>query len=1234
VITTTPDRIRTLQGAGGKPFTIFVDTLIRTHAYAHNLPNSQIRTNIRVNLADGGVDTTVGSSVPLDQTGWLTERTVWQYKGTAYKDVNLGELLKGEYVRDRIGAGDAFRLAVADDMTVETRADWETRLWNDAKAINVSALAPRVVAAGDLAAWANRYPGLVLSTFFRELERDFIHLAGWGRSARDATAVFVPVEDWTAIQGELTAHIDFALTPPGAVRTVQGEAGVGKTRLAFEVVSAIPSADGLVIYTMDDAVLPVANYLVNDGEARAILVADECEVETRLRLAKLLDGHRKRVRVIAIDNTLIRSSGPDPELALRKMPQGALEEILATNFPTIDDTRRRAYVSLSEGFPRLAADLCKWDPRIAAQGGNISAVVPKIAEYYRVRLDAVQQEAMAALGLVTKIGCSAGVTEELDILCGFVGIERHSAQRALESVHDGPGFVGRSGRYLHVTPELIACVAFEDAWRRWAARDTRAFFAGVPQGLLDAFLSRVWRSAPEEVRRECAGYFRAWAERLTAADLADAATVHRLVSLVDTEPNQYFPLVRRIIESATLEQLQGVSGAANSFGGWGPRRALVWMAERFAQLPEHYDDAERILVRLAAAESEPKIGNNATAIWSQGFRIFLSGTATPFAERLAKLRERLRDSSEQVRSVAGKALEVPLGTQAMRMAGPAVVAGRIPPREWIPATNREARECLLAALHLLGEAASWDTQVRRAALEALLGQLRSLLDMGFLQQVRGILDSLSLSENERLELVDALDEVLAYDISEELETAAERKYADEITTWRATLAGVDLQSRLHVVVSKERWGAIRLQGEQAWQPQLEQVAAELIENPLVIESELSWLISPPARASGDLGSALAKLDPEASLFDLLLRTATMGGSLAIARGYADGLMRHHPHHADRLNAWLDEAERLHPAAAAEIAMSGGLLTFPLQRTLRLFEAGRVPANYLFARNFPLGRDGQLAPGDLEMILDRLATAAEHGDDIAARVGLDTFVFVLPYEAGTEPAQVLVDHPSLGVHAWRLLDSGPAGQLPRSDWWGPLIVHLGRIAPARASDFLSGILRGDSFRAQHELERAFVALSATHPAEVMRSLGTVMLDEKAGYRFFLGNYKTLFAAIPDEVKQDWIKSVGVEGARRMARHLPIPYVGAEGVAVVPALTAWVLGTFEDDERTFDEFAAGTHSWKWYRGDIAAEHEEEASVARRFLDYPLRRVREWAARLERVATADARQARQDEEEHNLP
>ena len=84
--------IFTLRTPGGDRFAEFVDALIRTEAYTRGLPLSEISTNLRTNLSDGGVDTEVRQPIPDSQTGWFGGATCWQYKATQFSGISKSEL--------------------------------------------------------------------------------------------------------------------------------------------------------------------------------------------------------------------------------------------------------------------------------------------------------------------------------------------------------------------------------------------------------------------------------------------------------------------------------------------------------------------------------------------------------------------------------------------------------------------------------------------------------------------------------------------------------------------------------------------------------------------------------------------------------------------------------------------------------------------------------------------------------------------------------------------------------------------------------------------------------------------------------------------------------------------------------------------------------------------------------------------------------------------------------------
>ncbi len=1244
----TGRQIQSLQGGGGEPFTAFVDALLRAHGSVYGLVDSDIETSIQTTTRDGGVDTSVRRGVPGDPTGWLsTGATCWQYKARRRGNVERDSLLQGTAVRACIEDGYAFRLAIADSFEHPTRRDWESRLTQAARAIRADTPEARIVSADDIAEWASRYPGLVLKYFLPGLGHSILHLEAWKKNALDATRQFVDVPDWQSARETLTRHVSLSAPAVQAVVSLQGEAGVGKTRLVYEVVAALQGAEALVVYSSDeDAAIRVATALANDESTRAVLVADECGLEAKLRLEDILRGHRNRVRVVGIDNTGQRTLGQGPELVLGKMPPALLGRVLDDNYPNVLPERRRAYARAADGFPRLAADLCAYDPQIAQVGG-FGPVVPRVDEYLRRRLTPEQQEALAACALFTKVGYASEVREELDALCVMLDLSRSAVERALDTIHEGPGFVAKAGRYYYVTPELVAKVSFAEAWRRWA-RQPVEFFQRVPDRMVQPFLDRALQSASEEVRRTCAAHFRDWVEGVRPEQLQDIDVVRRLTALVNTEPSQYLPRLRRLIEQASLEALAGVSGNGLG-GGWGPRRKLVWLAEGLVRFPDYFDDAERTLLRLALAEAEPGIGNNSTAIWRALFRVYLSGTSVPFSDRLARLRQHLHSADAMVRSLAASALHEIFDHHGIKILGPPVVAGRIAPEDWRPRTFEEERDCYSAALDLVLESFVLSEDLRTTGAKTAIRWTRWLVARGFLKKLRDILSSIQLTDDELAHLVEALDEALAYDLPLEEErdegpTPARALVREEVVAWRQLLATRDLHARVVSTVGKDRWAGSRIHAEvqardngaagdeYSFSRELNDLADLLMEDPRALIRELPWLVGDSARSAGELGEALGLRDADGSLLSVFRDLVNSSPAPAVARGFVHGLSGANPQHAAAVNAWLDDLEKRVPAAAAELAMSAGASVSAIERVTRLFDAQRVSAAYLSDRNFIYGLGRELSDDEVTPLLERLATASEQGDEVAERVGLDMLFLRLPNRSERDSGTVI--SPELVSLAWRLLGARPLGKAPAGRWWSSLVIALGRTDATRAARLAAALLLSDDLSVEEPAREVLTALAKSQPDAVMDALGAAMLDPGKGWRFFVGKYDDLIKALPVPVIQSWVEGTGVEGVRRLARHLPPPYLDNEGRPVVPQLTEWVLEKFEADDRAFEEFCAGVHSLQMYFGDIASQHEVEASTARRFRDHRLRRVREWADIEVRAATVEAERARIREAESDLP
>jgi len=170
------------------------------------------------------------------------------------------------------------------------------------------------------------------------------------------------------------------------------------------------------------------------------------------------------------------------------------------------------------------------------QAGNISPIVGHINDYYRERLGSVERmRALEAIALLKRVKRKGETPTELDCLCELTGTNRQEIEQHLADIKDAPGFVERGELYYRVTPEIIAMIAFESGWKRWAEDREDEFLGRLPEAIQESFLQRVAEGRSAEVRQTVQRFFRRFADSFSARDLVslrNAVLAHRSIRRV------------------------------------------------------------------------------------------------------------------------------------------------------------------------------------------------------------------------------------------------------------------------------------------------------------------------------------------------------------------------------------------------------------------------------------------------------------------------------------------------------------------------------------------------------------------------------------------------------------------------------------------------------------------------------------------------------------------------------
>jgi hypothetical protein len=891
--------------------------------------------------------------------------------------------------------------------------------------------------------------------------------------------------------------------------------------------------------------------------------------------------------------------------------------VMRENYPGTPPERLRAYVHLSEGYLRLAIDLCEHDHEI----GNAQGIAPVAATtglYYRRRLGD-DTDYVDALALFTRVGRDGDVAGELNALCEWRDFKRSAFEQRCAELKDSPGFVQRSAVYYRVSPEIIAIHAFDSAWTKWGESREQQFLGGIqslPEALQKSFLNRVSRSAKAEVRQIVRDFFQSFADRLTGPDLAAIDKVLQLIALIEVEPDHYFPVLRRLVENASDGEL--MSERPVRFG-WGPRRQLVFVADRMAQFVAFFEDAERILFRLSQAETEPNIGNNASKTWERLFRPQLSGTPISFSLRLALLRTRLPKPDQPLTPHLEGALEKLFDFHGTRTMSPAVVAGRIPDPEWRFHDQQEIVEYAKLTLAFLFEIA----QARSSAVDApktyrlLNNAINVFVQQQFLDEVNAAVRIEELPESVQADLHTQLNMYAsrAGAFRGIPEALLSDNYSDKVGAWLATFQPISLLGRIIEEVSNSSLG---LEGDQAWHRRLSVLAREFLDHfpsgSAEVQSVVNWLYSEKPRGAFNFGFEVGKIDSSCALLEFAICRTVEHDEAEFSRGYLCGSIFSGSLEALTLNKLLDDVQREHPRLAFYLSQAVAELGNAFQRTLDMVTAGRIAPTYL--RNFTVWIGARKTTHeDVQRALDVLMPFVRSRQIDCGEIAVE-FIAYQYYRAGDSDWTVPT---CAGFRqlSWEVVETVIDDRRVQGYWWGKTVEHLLPSAePLRGANLLVRAMCGNNTHLSETADEMLGSFAKSNPEAVMDALGEMMLDETTRWQFNIQRF-SIFLSLPVEIIDRWLSENGVEAALSIARHVPLPSLGADKKPWLHPLTSVFLGKYADDERVFQEFMAGAHSLQSYKGDIVGLKEAEANVARNFLNHDFPRVREWAK--DEVATA---------------
>jgi hypothetical protein len=1068
----------------------------------------------------------------------------------------------------------------------------------------------------------------------------------WGRprphfDTQVAYVDFADRRDWIE---RLVLH--FGSTDDTPVLHIAGLSGIGKTRLVFEACSDPRLPDSVLYFESYLDCMDLVQRLMDDESLSVRFVVDEVSVDQHVELRNKLHGFGSRVRAVSIGPAGRRDESRDTIAILA--PPDTTNGVLAV-------LQKHAPATVPPSGLEYIAEQCNHDLRFALlmvravqkdiailnqPGELVKALSDTKSLYGRVLtlfantngadLDPGFRERYPWLTLAALVGVKSPRKHELEFISERASIPLIDMEKTVAQAI-GCGLGDQPAHLFEAVPRGMATKLFADVlWPTIKLRFDELLKSAPDPSFVQSIMQRV-EMCPEGVRKEVTSrldsHFRSQLGPSSISALDDAVAARTLRSWAELSPESGLPWLRRAIEHASLDDLRHFEGAGRS--GWtlsGPRRQVVWLLAHLSCFAEYFESCEAMLFRLAQSENE-KIGNNATATWTEKFRIYLSNTQMPYLDRVTILMSRLADARKDTIELLMEAFVACVSYPHSAMAPPVTVGGRLVPPEWRP-TNVSIYELFTRTIiEGLQRISQLEPEPRMIARRRVIAELPTFYKESTHAQLMKLFNS-DLESEERLSLCRALEDLrrqLAEDSDAKVVALAER-----VSRWLAQVAPSDLAEQVRLAVGRPPWSYGREEdgARDGWKGHYRALVVNIRMNVAVLNELADWLDKSNAKGLWSFGWMLAAEGNSGEFHHIVNAWLSESKCLEVCGGYLTSWHASRGELPDWTSDTLNRLVASAPYVAASMTIAVDASIEGWRRVERSLETDRTAVLPTLGQMFGERWEQVLGASGQAWVLDQLWPESESRDLNSGITALHLFELYRHGRAG-EDLPVALLPPTR-----RLVLSPP--DLHRADcasMWKDAAIALANADPVAVIPWaveLALNIRVFSGSGSREAVACLKALTGKHDYMIVEAIlealqrlsPLILMDAEA--------LQDLFGAMKAETVIERVDTRGLSAARLIGACIPDPSVASDGSVALPNLTEWYMRRYGDDSECFRQFCLGRWSgrvqvgWAWERQGAID------SIVKAYSKHSIPSLRRWVEEVQREHAEEIERHRIEYEE----
>lgn len=712
---------------------------------------------------DGGVDVRVEPSLSMERLDFIPHpNTVFQSKCEDMPAAKIKEEMcpKGalrQSIKELIASGGAYVIVsskgtVADAFLIKRREAMKAAI---ADQPNAARLTVDFYDRDRLARWVRQYAGVEMWVRGKVNAR----LQGWqGYDAwADAGADSPYLYDNTArlVQRSLggppkTVSIEEGIDELRAVLAKSGQAvrlvglsGTGKTRLVQALFEAglgkfDPLDQAQVLYTdLGHSPSPNAREMLLSLGAvgqHAIVVVDNCNPSTHGVLGAVVRQYSQFLSLLTVEYDVAEEDSSEATEVFELTPasEEVTEGLLMRRFPDLSAPDRRRIAEFSGGNARVALALARTVGRGETLGVlNDSELFRRLFRQEQPDSEDLMRAAEACSLVYSFEGQDTGSLSELQVLAGLVGSSARELFRHVNLLVQRDLVQTRS-RWRALLPPALANRLAKTALQSIPSSDVVDALASNER-LLASFSRRLQYLHDSEEARLIAIYWLGDERWLGNPEGLNPHMRKLFVNISPLVPQQVLRSLKRVLDQGN---------AANFFVQQSDAlHEWTSLLRHLAYEADAFEIAAPLLLNLAECEDDSSI--DCRRGWQEMFRIGLSGTLAPPAQRVQML-DRLRISSTaHRRNLVWDAAFAMLETSHIDSSHEFSFGARPHGYGWEPTSNKDVGEWLDAAFQLIRRIAESCAEGHGRARAAMAANFRSLWMCGMVSQLSALMQELA-----------------------------------------------------------------------------------------------------------------------------------------------------------------------------------------------------------------------------------------------------------------------------------------------------------------------------------------------------------------------------------------------------------------------------------------------------------------------------------------------------------